>query len=194
MLALAINSWSRKPIMPPAYRFERFAPATCAHASIGSSLHKLRGGSTMSGLLPNASLALVLLRGMVALIFLAHAVVRLVNGSAPQFGAFLENAGFPQGYVLVLLISAYEIIGGSLLALGIRVKWVCAGLMFIVLMGIVLIHSHLGWFVGEHGVGGMEFSWLLVFALLMLAAVDRDRDRLKPAEESLRSGVGNGAS
>ena len=129
--------------------------------------------------LPSLRLATILLRGIVALIFMAHAAVRLVNGSVPQFGAFLESRGFPWGVAFVLLISSYEIIGGSLLALGIRVKWVCAGLAFIVLVGIAIIHANLGWFVGEHGTGGMEFSWLLVFALLVLAANDHERGKVQ---------------
>lgn len=126
---------------------------------------------------------------MVALIFMAHAVVRLVNGSAPQFGAFLEAHGYPWGFALVLTISAYEILGGLLLALGIRVKIVCAGLAFIVVMGIVIIHRHLGWFVGEHGTGGMEFSMLLVASLLVLAATD-SANRSQSRESSTMAGQG----
>ncbi|MEP6881174.1 MAG: DoxX family protein [Dokdonella sp.] len=136
--------------------------------------------------LPSLRLAIILLRGTVALIFMAHATVRLVNGSVPQFGAFLESRGFPWGVALVLLISSYEIIGGSLLALGIRVKWVCAGLAIIVLVGIAIIHVNLGWFVGEHGTGGMEFSWLLVFALLVLAANDHERGIVQATRTSPR--------
>lgn len=113
--------------------------------------------------------ALTLMRGTVALIFMAHAVVRLANGSVPQFGAFLESRGFPAGTALVGLISGWEILGGLLLALGIGVRVVCAGLAVIVVTGIVLIHAHLGWFVGEHGTGGMEFSVLLAAALLVIA-------------------------
>lgn len=126
----------------------------------------------MRTIIPSSITALTCMRGMVALIFMAHALVRLVNGSVPQFASFLESRGFPFGTVLVLMISAYEIVGGALLALGIRVKWVCAGLAIIVLLGIALIHAQFGWFVGEHGSGGMEFSWLLIAALLVLASFD----------------------
>lgn len=130
---------------------------------------------------PRLSHALLMLRGTVALMFLAHAVVRVVNGSIAQFGAFMEAHGFAQGLVWVLLITAYEIGGGLLLALGLCVTWVCAGLAFIVLMGIVIIHVHLGWFVGEHGVGGMEYSVLLLASLLVVAAADRAERPAAPA-------------
>lgn len=122
--------------------------------------------------IPTPLTALTLLRAMVALIFMAHALVRLANGSVPQFASFLESRGFPHGIALVLMISTYEIVAGSLLALGIWVKWLCAGLAIIVLLGIVLIHAQFGWFVGEHGTGGMEFSFLLIAALLVLVSFD----------------------
>ena len=122
--------------------------------------------------------ALNVLRGIVALAFLAHAIVRLVNGSVPRFGAFLEAAGLPQGVVVVFVISAVEIIGGSLLAVGVCVRPVCAALAGIVVGGIVLIHAGNGWFVGEHGVGGMEYSVLLLAALFVLAA---ERAEIDPA-------------
>lgn len=135
----------------------------------------------MSTLMPSTVITMRLLRGIVALIFMAHAVVRLANGSIPQFGAFLESRGLPAGVFLVHAISAFEIIGGGLLAVGVRVKWICSGLTLIVLGGIALIHAQRGWFVGEHGIGGMEFSWLLVFALLALAAEDHARAAERPA-------------
>ncbi len=141
------------------------------HRGIGGGILPTAGMATRQ-YLPTAHQSILLLRGTVALIFMAHALVRLVTWSVPQFALFLETQGFPWAIVLVLMISAYEILDGILLALGIRVKLVCAGLAFIVLMGIVLIHRQLGWFVGEHGTGGMEFSWLLVAALLVLAATD----------------------
>ena len=121
--------------------------------------------------------ALTILRGVVALAFMAHALVRLVSGSVPQFGAFLERAGLPHGVMLVLAISAIEVMGGGLLVLGLWVRWACAALAGIVVGGIVLIHAHNGWFVGEHGVGGMEYSVLLVAALFALAAEDAAGDR-----------------
>lgn len=119
--------------------------------------------------------ALVLLRATIALLFMAHAVVRLVNGSVPQFAVFLEGAGFPAGTLLVLAISAYEIVAGLLVALGVCVRWLCGGLFAIVLIGIVLIHARLGWFVGEHGTGGVEYSLALMAGLLVIAAADAER-------------------
>jgi putative oxidoreductase len=46
----------------------------------------------------------------------------------------------------------------------------------IVAGGIVLIHARLGWFVGEHGTGGSEYSVALLVLLLLIAAQDRAKD------------------
>lgn len=114
-----------------------------------------------------------LLRGTVALVFMAHAVVRLLNGSVPRFAHFLESNGFTPGAGWVLAISACEIACGLMLLSGMAVKWACGALAGIVITGIVLIHARNGWFVGEHGNGGMEFSVLLCAALLAIACADQ---------------------
>ena len=129
----------------------------------------------MSTPLPPLHFSLLLLRAVVALVFMAHATVRLANGSVAQFAAFLESQGFAHGLVWVGMISGWEIVAGLLLLLGWRMRLACAGLLVIVLGGIALIHARFGWFVGEHGTGGMEFSWLLVAALLVLAAAAHER-------------------
>jgi putative oxidoreductase len=54
-------------------------------------------------------------------------------------------------------------------------RWVTAGFMLISGMGIVLIHARQGWFVGEHGTGGVEYSIVLFVACVVLAAADRER-------------------
>lgn len=123
------------------------------------------------------SQALVLLRVAVAIFFMAHAAVRIANGSIPQFGVFLASKGFPQAVALVWAISVYELTAGTLMALGRWVKWMASGLAFIAAMGIVLIHAERGWFVGEHGIGGMEYSLSLIVSLIVLAAADRAAPR-----------------
>ena len=47
--------------------------------------------------------------------------------------------------------------------------------MFIAIMGIVIIHAARGWFVGEHGVGGVEYSLSLIAGLVVLIAHDWDQ-------------------
>lgn len=126
--------------------------------------------------------SLVVLRVAVAVFFMAHAAVRVVNGSIPGFGAFLEQRGWPQGVLLVWGITLYELAGGASMALGWRTRWMALGLFVIAAMGIVIIHARLGWFVGEHGSGGMEYSLSLMVSLLVIAAADADSQFRKDIE------------
>lgn len=116
------------------------------------------------------SQSLSLLRISVSLIFIIHAVVRLLNGTIPQFGSFLSGKGLPMGIVIVWIVTAFEIIGGVLLSLGYYIRWMSAGFILILLVGVILIHASLGWFVGEHGTGGSEYSFILIVALIVIAA------------------------
>lgn len=114
--------------------------------------------------------SITILRFTVALMFIAHAVVRITGGTVNQFGEFLENKGFIAGVVIVWILTTFEIIGGLLMAFGYYTRWMAAGFILILLTGIVLIHAELGWFVGEHGTGGVEYSVVLIAGLVVVAA------------------------
>lgn len=115
------------------------------------------------------SQSIVLLRASLAFIFLMHASVRLANGTIERFGGFLETKGLPAGVTIVWLITVFEIAGGIALAFGYFVKWLSAGFIILLLIGVILIHWHFGWFVGEHGSGGSEYSFILIVALIVVA-------------------------
>jgi putative oxidoreductase len=126
---------------------------------------------------PFISLAhsLIVLRVATAIMFMAHAGVRAAHNTVPQFAAFMADKGFAYPVAVVWAITVFELVGGLLLILGMFTRWVTVGLLAIAGGGIVLIHFRLGWFVGEHGTGGMEYSVLLMVALLVIAAADRTR-------------------
>jgi putative oxidoreductase len=120
--------------------------------------------------------SLVILRIALAIFFMAHALVRLfTDGSIPGFAQYLAAKGWPFSLAIVWMITVYEITAGTLMILGKWVRWCAAGLFFIVGMGIVIIHAQLGWFVGEHGTGGMEYSLCLMVSLLVVAAFDAEK-------------------
>ena len=114
--------------------------------------------------------ALFLLRVSVALVFFLHAVVRVANGTIEQFAEFLSSKGIGYGTPVVWCITGYEILGSIVLAFGYFIKILSAGFILILLVGVVLIHASLGWFVGEHGTGGSEYSFILIIALVVIAA------------------------
>ena len=131
--------------------------------------------------------ALRLLRIVTALLFMAHASMRFVLGTIAQFGVFMEAQGFAHGQAWVLAISVYELGAGSLLLLDRGVRWAASGLAVIVAVGIWLIHRHNGWFVGEHGVGGSEYSVALLAMLLVVAAHDASRTARAQSNEEAPS-------
>lgn len=118
--------------------------------------------------------ALMMLRIVTALLFMAHAAVRIVHGTIPQFGAFMESFGFPEGEVLVWAITLAELVAGAAMIANRYVTQAAATLIMIAATGILLIHRHFGWFVGEHGTGGSEYSVALMAALIVIIAADRD--------------------
>lgn len=105
---------------------------------------------------------------------MAHAIVRITHNTIPQFAEFMGNLGFPVPVILVWLITLVEIIGGILLILGRYIGPVVISFMTILIGGIAIIHSKFGWFVGEHGTGGSEYSVCLFLCLLVIAAADSE--------------------
>jgi putative oxidoreductase len=109
-------------------------------------------------------------RVLVAGLFIAHGLMRISNGTVDNFGEFLETKGFPLGFVLAWLITLYEIIAGTLLLAGRWTRIVALGFVVHQVMGILLVHAKNGWFVVGPGVGGMEYSVLLIGSCLLIAA------------------------
>lgn len=120
------------------------------------------------------SAAMRLLRIVTAILFAAHAGVRIVHGTIPQFAIFMESAGFAFGYMWVWGITITELVAAALLFANRFVRPAATALFIIAFTGIILIHRHLGWFVGEHGTGGSEYSVALIMMLLVIAAADRE--------------------
>jgi putative oxidoreductase len=119
--------------------------------------------------------ALTVLRVGTALLFMAHAAVRLAHNTIPSFALFLDNAGFPASTAIVWAITAFELGAGTAMILDRGTRYVAGAFAAMLVIGIVLIHWHFGWFVGEHGTGGSEYSVALIFALLVIAAHDASR-------------------
>lgn len=112
----------------------------------------------------------LILKIAIAIIFSSHAIIRITGGTVERFARFLDSKGFPMSLQLVWGITIYEIIGSILLVFGYHTKWISSIFILILLVGTVIIHYANGWFVGEHGTGGMEYSFLLITTLTVIAA------------------------
>lgn len=119
--------------------------------------------------------AMLLLRLTTPILFMAHAVVRIAKNTIPNFAIFMQDQGFPYPTAWVWAITVAELIAGCLILLNYQMRWAASVLFTIAAVGIALIHRNLGWFVGEHGVGGSEYSVALMVMLVVLAAADRDK-------------------
>jgi putative oxidoreductase len=116
--------------------------------------------------------ALLILRIVTPLLFMAHATMRIVYGTISQFGQFMESVGFAAGIYWVWAITITELVAGAAILIGWKVRFAVLPLLGIAAVGILLIHARIGWFVGEHGTGGSEYSVALIVMLLVLAAAD----------------------
>ncbi|HEV7659477.1 MAG TPA: DoxX family protein [Allosphingosinicella sp.] len=95
----------------------------------------------------------------------------LSQGGVGPFGAWLDSQHGPLGVYVAAGVTAYEILGTLLLALGRWVTWVALGFIAIYATGLVMVHLPAGWFVVGLGRNGMEYSVLLIACVAMLAYV-----------------------
>lgn len=110
----------------------------------------------------------VLLRLVIAVIIASHGWHRLLSGGYEPFGGWLESQGFPFGVALALGITLYEVIGSVFLAWGKQIAYLCIGYIAIYATGLVMVHLPSGWFVVGSGTNGIEYSVLIITALICI--------------------------
>ena len=89
------------------------------------------------------------------------------------FGEAFDSWGFPLGALWAWGITGFEVVAAGLLLVGRAVRLVSLLLAVEISFGICLVHWHHGWFVVGHGGNGMEYSVLLVCALLCIGLHER---------------------
>lgn len=111
-----------------------------------------------------------LLRFPVIVILLVHSITGMFNNGINDFGnLYLNQIGFsPVGVPLAWAIKLSHVFCAICLVLNRYVMVSCILNIFILLMGIILIHLKEGWFVVGGGRNGIEFNFLLIFVLLAI--------------------------
>lgn len=111
-----------------------------------------------------------ILRFAVAFILIMHSVPGMFNNGIHEFGTFyLNTVGFaPYGVLLALLIKLSHVVAAVLLLLNKYVKIASIVTIFVLIMGIIMVHYPEGWFVVGGGRNGVEFNFLLIFVLLAI--------------------------
>ncbi len=114
-----------------------------------------------------------ILRGTLAVILLMHSILGMLNGGVNDFGnLYLNPIGFaPFGLFLAWMIKLSHVVCAILLLLN-RYLWLaCIPTIFILLMGIVLVHLQEGWFVVGGGRNGIEYNVLLISVFIYLMQI-----------------------
>ncbi len=111
-----------------------------------------------------------LLRFAVAVILLVHGVAGMFNNGINDFGnLYLNQIGFaPLGVYLAWTIKLSHVFCAISLLINKYVKLTGFITIFVLIMGIILVHFKEGWFVVGGGRNGVEFNFLLIFVLLAI--------------------------
>lgn len=112
----------------------------------------------------------LLLRIAVATILLTHSVFGMFNNGINDFGnLYLNQIGFaPFGIFLAWSIKLSHVVAAILLILNKYVKLAGFVTIFVLLMGIILLHFKEGWFVVGGGRNGIEYNFLLIVVLFTI--------------------------
>ncbi|WP_035643634.1 DoxX family protein [Flavobacterium sp. ASV13] len=112
----------------------------------------------------------LLLRIAVSIILLTHSVFGMLNNGINDFGnLYLNQIGFaPFGVFLAWSIKLSHVIAAVLLLLNKYVKLAGFVTIFVLIMGIALVHFKEGWFVVGGGRNGVEYNFLLIVVLLAI--------------------------
>lgn len=113
----------------------------------------------------HASYAALLLRLSLGVMFVAHALLKLLVFTLPGTAQFFQSLGLPGelGYVTF----AAELVGGVLLLLGIRVRLVALALVPF-LLGATWVHLGNGWLFSAKN-GGWEYPLFWTVTLFVQA-------------------------
>jgi putative oxidoreductase len=112
----------------------------------------------------------LILRLALAITMLAHSIPSMVTGSVNEFGTlYLDKVGFaPFGLFLAWAIKLSHVACAVCLILDKYIKPAAIVTIFILVIGIVMIHFKEGWFVVGFGRNGMEFNFILIAIFLSL--------------------------
>jgi len=116
----------------------------------------------------------LLLRIAVAVILLTHSVFGIFDNGINDFGnLYLNQIGFaPFGVFIAWSIKISHMIAAVLLVLNKYIKLAGFVTIFVLIMGIILVHFQEGWFVVGGGRNGVEYNFLLIIVLLAIMYPD----------------------
>lgn len=123
-----------------------------------------------------APYAALLLRLTLGIMFVAHALLKLFVFTLPGTVQYFASLGLPGA--LAYLVFAAELVGGVLLILGVRTRWVATALIP-VLLGATWAHVGNGWQFSAPN-GGWEYPLFLALAAAVQALLGDGAHALAP--------------
>ena len=116
-------------------------------------------------------LATLAARAGLGVMFLAHALLKIVVFTVPGTVQFFASVGLPGAFAYLTI--AAELAGGVMLLAGIYPRLAAVGLLP-VLLGALWVHSGNGWLFTSSN-GGWEYPAFLVLAAVVVALLPQDR-------------------
>ncbi|NJM24185.1 MAG: DoxX family protein [Bacteroidia bacterium] len=110
----------------------------------------------------------LLLRAIVAIILLTHSIPGMFDGGVNAFGSlYLNEIGFaPLGVPIAWAIKLSHVACAVALVANRYVVAACIVTIFVLVMGIIMVHLPEGWYVVGGGRNGIEYNVLLIVVLL----------------------------
>jgi putative oxidoreductase len=130
---------------------------------------------------PRAGLLVV--RVTLGVILASHGFSKMFLGFRELFVGPLTAWGFPAPELVAWWVTLVELVGATLLALGVAVRPLAAYFFLHIGLGIVLVHSRAGWYTVGPGRNGVEFSVLILAACAALVLAGREGTRPEPADQ-----------
>lgn len=117
------------------------------------------------------NLAALMLRLSLGTMFLAHGLLKVLVFTLPGTAKFFASVGFPAWTAYP--VTGMEIVGGTLLLLGIYTRWTSIALLP-VLLGALSVHVGNGWLYTNAN-GGWEYAAFLAMVTTALAVLGGGR-------------------
>jgi putative oxidoreductase len=111
-----------------------------------------------------------LLRISVAIILIMHSIPGMLDGGVNNFGnLYLNQIGFaPLGVAIAWAIKLSHVAAAVCFVLDKFIKPAAIITIFILVMGIIMVHFPEGWYVVGGGRNGIEFNFLLICVILTI--------------------------
>jgi len=112
----------------------------------------------------------IILRITLGIILIMHSVPGMFNGGVNDFGnLYLNEIGFaPLGLPIAWAIKLSHVVCAILLVLNRYIILAGTVTIFVLIMGIIMVHYPHGWFVVGGGSNGVEYNILLISVLAYL--------------------------